>query len=62
MKPKYSKKDSRGNIQVACCECKRGGNGEASCSCGWKTKRWNQMACFSGELLEKFDAGKLQIS
>jgi hypothetical protein len=54
MKPKYSKKDSRGMLQVACCECKRGGNGDASCSSGWKLKRWRYLGCFSGELLDKY--------
>ncbi len=48
--PKYSKKDSRGNLYVACCECKFGGNGDKSCSSGGKIKKWNNMSCFLGEL------------
>ena len=54
MKPKHSEKDSRGMLLIACCECKAGGNGDASCSAGFRSKRWNGKACFSGELLDKF--------
>jgi len=54
MKAKHSKEDSKGHLQVACCECDRGGNGDASCSSGWKSKRWDYKACFSGRLLDKF--------
>ena len=55
MRPKRSSRDSKGKLFVACCECKRGGNGEANCSCGWRVKRWNKMGCYVGELLSKFD-------
>ena len=52
MKKIYSEYDTRGALQVACCECKRGGNGDASCSSGWKSKKWDYKACFSGEPLD----------
>jgi len=55
MKPKHSEKDSRGHLTVACCECKRGGNGEKDCSAGWRSKKWDYKSCFSGSLLDKFD-------
>ena len=55
MTPEYSEKDSRGHLSVACCECKRGGNGGKNCSSGWKSKKWDYKACFSGELLDKFN-------
>lgn len=57
MKPKHSKVDSRGHLFVACSECVRGGNGEQDCSSGWKVKRGGAKygACFSGELLPKYE-------
>lgn len=54
MKPKYSKRDSRLTLFVDCSECERGGNGDQSCSAGWKTKKGNKGGCFSGKLLEKY--------
>ena len=42
-------------MQVACCECDRGGNGDGSCSSGGRHKRWNFFACFNGKLLSKFN-------
>jgi hypothetical protein len=56
---KYSEYDSRGCLQVACCECKRGGNGDKSCSSGWRSKKWDYKACFSGELLDKLKEEKV---
>ena len=56
MKPKYSKKDSRGMLWIACSECNRGGNGDKSCSSGWTKKRGGKVGCFLGALLPKFDA------
>ncbi|MNW46842.1 hypothetical protein D3C74_241550 [compost metagenome] len=60
MKPKHSKPDSRGVMFVACSECNRGGNGDESCSSGWKIKRGGpeKGACFSGDLLDKFKEDK----
>lgn len=55
MKPKRSEKDSRGKWSIACCECKRGGNGDKSCSGGSKSIRWDYKSCFSGELLDKYN-------
>jgi len=55
MKPKHSERDSRGMLQVACCECVRGGNGDKSCSSGWRSKKWDYKACFCGQLLPKFE-------
>jgi len=54
MEPKRSEKDSRGIWSVACCECKRGSNGDADCSAGYRSTRWDYKSCFSGELLEKY--------
>ena len=58
MKAKYSKKDSRGMLFVDCSECKRGGNGEKDCSCGWRVKKGKNGGCFLGTLLDKFEAAK----
>lgn len=55
MEPKWSEKDSRGVWNIACCECTRGGNGDASCGAGWKSTRWDYKSCFSGELLSKYE-------
>jgi hypothetical protein len=57
MKAKRSKRDSRGVLWVACCECMRGGNGDGTnnCSSGWQCKKWNTQGCFTGLLLEKFE-------
>ena len=49
---KHSKYDTRGYLWVACSECGRGGNGDQSCSAGWKTKRGGTRGCFSGSLRE----------
>ena len=48
--PRHSFEDEGGKKWTACCECERGGNGTAKdrCSCGWKSKRWNGLGCFSG--------------
>jgi hypothetical protein len=59
MKPNFSEKDSRGSIYIDCTECKRGFNGEKSCSAGAKNKKGNVGGCFSGNLLEKYDQSKL---
>lgn len=58
MKPKHSKKDSRGMLLVACSECNRGGNGEQDCASGWKIKRGGKNGCFLGELLPKYQIDK----
>lgn len=55
MKIKYSGKDSRGKIYIDCSECKKGGNGEQTCSSGHKIKKGNQGMCFLGKLLEKYE-------
>ena len=55
MKPKRSEPDSRGMWNIACCECKRGGNGDASCGCGMNSKRWDYKSCFLGKLLDKYE-------
>jgi hypothetical protein len=53
-KAKHSKRDSRGNLWIACSECNRGGNGndKDKCSSGWEIKRWNGLGCFVGILCE----------
>jgi len=55
MEPKHSKRDSRGMLYVACSECERGGNGDQSCSSGWQIKKGGKNACFSGNLLGKYE-------
>jgi len=57
MKAKYSKKDTRGALQVDCSECERGGNGsdKDKCSCGWKIKKGNKGGCFCGTLLSNLE-------
>lgn len=54
VKTKHSFKDKNGALWVACSECNRGGNGDQSCSCGWKCKKFNNTGCFIGKLLPKF--------
>jgi len=47
----HSKKYDNRAIWVACCECQRGGNGNANkCSCGGHIKKWDNLGCFSGQL------------
>lgn len=55
MKVKGSGKDSRGYLYVDCAECKRGGNGNKSCSAGARHKRIHKGMCFSGELIEGYE-------
>ena len=40
--------DTRGALSVDCSECERGGNGDKSCSSGWKTTKQFKGSCFSG--------------
>ena len=51
-----SYKDARGCLWVSCSECERGGNGsdKDKCACGWKIKKFNQLGCFSGALMDKY--------
>ena len=53
MKAKYSEYDSRGMLYVDCCECTRGGNGDAEnkCSAGGHFKKGKKCGCFIGKLL-----------
>ena len=37
---------------VPCAFCKRGGNGDGSCGCGFFERLYSTKGCFSGELLE----------
>lgn len=47
------KVSARRTQQVPCAFCKRGGNGDGSCACGFFERRYNKAnGCFSGELLE----------
>ena len=40
-------------IPVPCAFCKRGGNGDWSCACGFFERRYSKFkGCFSGELLD----------
>ena len=45
--------DKKHKLFVACCECNRGGNGNADCSGGFRSKRWDKKGCFVGNLLDK---------
>lgn len=47
---KHSKFDTRGKAWIACSECARGGNGDQSCSAGWKVKRGGNNGCCVGSL------------
>ena len=39
-------------IPVPCAFCKRGGNGDGSCACGFFERQYSKFkGCFSGELL-----------
>jgi hypothetical protein len=51
--PKGSFKTNGGKLFVACWECTKGINGQASCSCGMKAKNI-MTGCFKGNLLDKF--------
>lgn len=46
----HSFTDDAGKAWTACCECDRGGNGNAKdkCSCGWQCTKWNGLGCFLG--------------
>ena len=46
----HSYKDNTGLNWTACCECDRGGNGNAidKCCCGWRSIEWDQKGCFIG--------------
>lgn len=48
----HSKIYDNNAIWVACCECQRGGNGEAidKCSAGFQSTAWDKLGCWSGEL------------
>ena len=37
---------------VPCAFCKRGGNGDGSCACGFFERLYSPKGCFAGELLE----------
>lgn len=55
MKAKHSGIDNQGKVYTDCSECKKGGNGDSSCS---KVKKAKQGMCFRGELLDKFEVIK----
>lgn len=55
MKTKYSGIDNQGKAYTDCSECKKGGNGDKTCSCGHKIKKGKLGMCFTGELLDKFE-------
>lgn len=46
----HSFTDNKGLLWMACCECDRGGNGNAEhkCSFGWRCTEWNKMGCYLG--------------
>jgi len=56
-KAKHSFKDTDGKAWIACCECRRGGNGDTAlcCSSGAKCKKWNGLGCFNGLLLQDLE-------
>jgi len=49
---KHSFKEGDVLAWIACCECERGGNGEAKdkCASGWTVKRFNGLGCYNGSL------------
>lgn len=56
LKPKYSIRDKRGYLWVACSECVRGGNGvesteETQCATGFDVTKGGTLGCFAGKLL-----------
>jgi len=57
--PKETKKgsfyDTRGKLCVDCSECERGGNGDKSCSSGWKKKTKHKGSCFSGTIIGDYE-------
>lgn len=55
VKSRHSHLDKNGKLWVACSECVRGGNGEKSCSPGWKVKRGGDKGCCLGVLLPKYE-------
>lgn len=57
-KAKFSGYDSRGYVMIDCAECARGGNGNASCSSGWRIKTGGKGTCFHGDLIEKLELSK----
>ncbi len=52
MSKKHSFTDKDGRLWVACSECNRGGNGDKSCACGARIKRFNGLGCFCGEVIK----------
>lgn len=53
-KVKGSEVDSRGMKVIDCAECKRGGNGDKTCSAGARHKKIHKGSCFSGQLLDEY--------
>ena len=54
----FSVKDNRGHLSVDCIECKKGANGDRSCSSGARIKKGHQGSCFCGKLLEGLEVAK----
>jgi len=52
----YSYRDTKGKLWTSCSECERGGNGTDvdKCSAIWRVKRYNDLGCFIGTLMEKY--------
>jgi len=53
---RFSRRDSRGKLWVACSECERGGNGDRDsylCSAGWTITNGGTSGCFCGTLLTR---------
>lgn len=46
--------DIKGKLYVDCCECKRGANGEKSCSCG-RHKTKHKGGCFMGDIMGDYE-------
>ena len=61
MIPKYSFRDSKGLLWVACNECERGGNGTENnkcCARESQKKSFSGLGCFLGKLIDKYKGDK----
>ena len=47
--------DIKGKLCVDCSECERGGNGDQSCSAGWKHKKKHKGSCFNGIIMGDYE-------
>ena len=57
-------RDTKNKLWIACSECERGGNGKNinKCCAGGNIKRFNNLGCFMGDLMEKYKIKKKSIN